>query len=229
MKILECSTVGDVRFSPFYAKVEIDGVLDTIENHYQTSKVLSGGIIPDDWRVGKSNKAIGLYIRDVVLDTKYLTMFYNLMWYKYLMTNPDLVEVLSEYDGYSDKFSKGTRISQDRSITMFMQDRISMRESFQPLVEILNNLDKETRVVNKKYDNYDVYIGRGSIWGNPYELKKESERDKVIDKYERRIRTRPDLLSELDSLRGKRLGCYCSPKRCHGDVLIKLIEEKDNI
>ena len=28
-------------------------------------------------------------------------------------------------------------------------------------------------------------------------------------------------------LRGKRLGCVCKPKACHGDVLVELIEGPD--
>ena len=29
-------------------------------------------------------------------------------------------------------------------------------------------MNKETRVVNKYKEPYDVYIGRGSKWGNPF-------------------------------------------------------------
>lgn len=25
---------------------------------------------------------------------------------------------------------------------------------------------------------------------------------------------------------GKTLGCWCSPKKCHGDILVELIEKK---
>lgn len=38
MKILECSSRGDKRFSAFYAKVEVFSKLDSIENHYQSCK-----------------------------------------------------------------------------------------------------------------------------------------------------------------------------------------------
>ena len=30
---------------------------------------------------------------------------------------------------------------------------------------------------------------------------------------------------ELKRLKGKKLGCWCKPERCHGDVIVKLIEE----
>ena len=43
--------------------------------------------------------------------------------------------------------------------------------------------------------------------------------------YEVHVRRRPDLLAALPELAGKRLGCYCKPEACHGDVLVKLLRE----
>jgi hypothetical protein len=34
----------------------------------------------------------------------------------------------------------------------------------------------------------------------------------------------PELMSSLEELRSKRLGCWCAPKACHGDVLIELLD-----
>jgi len=97
-------------------------------------------------------------------------------------------------------------------------------------------------------DPSNVYIGRGgivfidsgegkerfpkkaSVWANPYKVKKDnSNRDTILVDYEEYIRGK--LLSgeltvdELKALKGKNLGCWCKPERCHGDVLLKLIEE----
>jgi len=91
-----------------------------------------------------------------------------------------------------------------------------------------------TRVVNiKKYsdehiDNY-VYIGRGSKWGNPYHIGKDGTREEVIIKYEKYIRGRPELLADLPGLEGQVLGCYCKPKACHGDILVKLLRDKGEL
>jgi len=41
-----------------------------------------------------------------------------------------------------------------------------------------------TRVVNKYHEDYDVYIGRGSKWGNPYVIGKDGNREEVIKQYE---------------------------------------------
>ena len=64
-----------------------------------------------------------------------------------------------------------------------------------------------------------VYIGRGSIWGNPFIVGRDGNRQEVIRKYYDWIVASHDLREQLEELRGQYLGCYCSPKACHGDVL----------
>ncbi len=82
-----------------------------------------------------------------------------------------------------------------------------------------------TKVVNLKHEDYDVYIGRGSKWGNPYKIGKDGTREEVIQKYEEYIRN-SSLIDQIEELDGLTLGCYCKPLPCHGDVLIKLLKEK---
>jgi hypothetical protein len=83
------------------------------------------------------------------------------------------------------------------------------------------------KVVNiKKTKEYDVYIGRGSKWGNPFRMKNYSkeERSRVCGEYEKWFWT-TELPNQLHELEGKILGCYCAPLRCHGDFLAKLVNE----
>ncbi len=87
--------------------------------------------------------------------------------------------------------------------------------------------NKETKVVNVRFESYDVYIGRPSKWGNIFMIGQDGTREQVVKKYENWIRNKPKLMKELSELKGKRLGCYCSPRLCHGDVLIKILEELD--
>ena len=89
-------------------------------------------------------------------------------------------------------------------------------------------MNRATTVVNIRKDEYDIYIGRPSIWGNPFVIGRDGNRSEVIEKYEGYIRQTPRLLKLLPELKGKRLGCYCAPKPCHGDVLVKLIKEISN-
>lgn len=76
-----------------------------------------------------------------------------------------------------------------------------------------------TRVVHCKRERYDVYIGRPGPWGNPYVLGRDGDRAQVIAAYERYLLSRQDLMARLSELRGRVLGCWCSPEPCHGDVL----------
>lgn len=82
------------------------------------------------------------------------------------------------------------------------------------------------KVVHCRKEKFDVYIGRPSKWGNPFTIGKDGTREDVIRKYKKYIITNPDLLNSLYELKGKILGCWCSPKVCHGDVLIELIHAK---
>jgi hypothetical protein len=77
-------------------------------------------------------------------------------------------------------------------------------------------------VVNRRISAFDVYIGRGSKWGNPFRIGKDGTRADVIRKYEAWLQEQPELLAALHELRGKTLGCFCAPKPCHGDILARL-------
>jgi hypothetical protein len=90
----------------------------------------------------------------------------------------------------------------------------------------------KTKVINKRFAADDVYIGRaattgGGYFGNPYIMTHESMREHVIDQYREyfnsRITTDPEFARRVLDLRGKRLGCYCKPRPCHGDVIVDWI------
>ncbi len=82
------------------------------------------------------------------------------------------------------------------------------------------------RVVNLRFEKYDVYIGRGSKWGNRFVIGKDGDREEVIRKYREWILKNDYLLSCLEELKDKVLGCYCKPLACHGDVLVELVDAK---
>jgi len=81
-------------------------------------------------------------------------------------------------------------------------------------------------VVNKMVQEYDVFIGRPSKWGNPFVIGRDGTREEVIEKYRAYILKKPELLACLVELKGKTLGCFCKPLPCHGDVLVELIKER---
>jgi hypothetical protein len=81
------------------------------------------------------------------------------------------------------------------------------------------------KVLNKKQLRgsvpNSVYIGRPSMWGNPFVLGKDGKRADLIAKYETWLAQQPYLLAQLDRLRGRHLVCWCAPQPCHGDVLLR--------
>jgi hypothetical protein len=81
-------------------------------------------------------------------------------------------------------------------------------------------------VVHCKREPHDVYIGRPSKWGNPFQIGKDGSREEVIDKYIQWLIEQPQLMASLNELRGKVLGCWCSPQPCHGDILAELANEE---
>jgi hypothetical protein len=88
----------------------------------------------------------------------------------------------------------------------------------------------KTRVVHFKKSNYDVYIGRPGIWGNPYSHKegtkaefKVATREEAVEKYREYILNNAELMSKIHELKGKVLGCWCKPLACHGDVIIEIL------
>ena len=66
-------------------------------------------------------------------------------------------------------------------------------------------------IVHCKKDPYDVYIGRGSKWGNPFKIGRDGTRGDVIVKYREWILNNTELLEDLYELDGKVLGCWCKP------------------
>jgi polynucleotide 5'-kinase involved in rRNA processing len=96
---------------------------------------------------------------------------------------------------------------------------------------------KETKVVNIRKEKYDVYIGRGSVFGNPFthlplrNTKAEYQvktREEAIERYKEwfynKLDSDDDFLVKVSELKGKTLGCYCKPKSCHGDIIKEFLD-----
>lgn len=103
-----------------------------------------------------------------------------------------------------------------------------------------------TRVVNIKFDNFDINIGRqkgtNEHFGNPFShyensiatvkvaTKEESVQNFIewLDGNPKWAHIEPErrlwILDNLETLRGKRLGCYCKTTKnelCHGDEYVR--------
>jgi hypothetical protein len=82
----------------------------------------------------------------------------------------------------------------------------------------------KTTVVNARWAKFDTYIGRPSIWGNPFVIGRDGTRQEVIEKYRKYLKKNKKLMRLLPTLRGKVLGCWCHPSACHGDVLVEMVD-----
>ncbi|WP_432216870.1 DUF4326 domain-containing protein [Pseudomonas kribbensis] len=116
------------------------------------------------------------------------------------------------------------------------------RECFADLRDALSRAAIPTRVVplqltlvvNKdRGDVYDVYIGRGTIWGNPYQMGQDGDRDEVIRKFAYDfgrgfLKASENLEHNLGIIRGKVIACHCKPAACHGDVLADILNAQDD-
>jgi hypothetical protein len=89
------------------------------------------------------------------------------------------------------------------------------------------------RVINRYKrtlnDPAAVYIGRPSIWGNPFVIGPHGDRATVIAKYRDWLMAQPELVAQAKAeLAGKDLVCYCAPLPCHGDVLLEVANSERN-
>ena len=87
-----------------------------------------------------------------------------------------------------------------------------------------------TTVVNKKIDKYDVYIGRGTFYSNPFRISVDGSREDVITRYREYFQEQikiPEFKFMIDKLKDKVLGCWCKPLSCHGDVIVEYLNKGD--
>lgn len=65
-----------------------------------------------------------------------------------------------------------------------------------------------------------VYVGRGSVYGNPFRIGVDGNRLKVIQKYRAWLETQEELKIRMRTeLRGKDLVCFCAPHLCHAEII----------
>ena len=65
------------------------------------------------------------------------------------------------------------------------------------------------KVVNVRNEKFDVYVGRGSKWGNRFVIGKDGSREEVVEKYRVWFEKESGLKGCLGELEGKVLGCWC--------------------
>ena len=86
----------------------------------------------------------------------------------------------------------------------------------------------QTVVVNINKEPFDIYIGRAGrgqdgYFGNPFRMGSGISREDAVERFQKyfteRIQKDAEFNWQVLALKGKRLGCFCKPKACHGDVI----------
>lgn len=95
---------------------------------------------------------------------------------------------------------------------------------------------KQTEVVNIRYEAYDIYIGcaghgKDGYFGNPFRLTPGANRGSTLERYRNyfytRLHTDAEFRKRIHALKGKRLGCFCKPFPCHGDIIKEYLDTLD--
>ncbi len=97
-----------------------------------------------------------------------------------------------------------------------------------------------TTIVNIRHHECDIYCGRGSIFGNPYNhqllnITRDESCERFIDYFNHKL-TDSRFRDKVLALRGKRLGCWCrcipqcnnpkcKPHRCHLETILEYLEK----
>lgn len=81
----------------------------------------------------------------------------------------------------------------------------------------------------------DIYVGRPSPLGNPFQMNTEAERDSVVAQYRKWLWAQIQDGSasagyELIAIARRvkkgeqiRLVCFCAPRKCHADIIVNAI------
>jgi len=117
-------------------------------------------------------------------------------------------------------------------------DPMPSREWFKAADKAIKSVAKQegiTFIVNLRKKPYDVYIGRrgkgkDGYFGNPFPVSKHGEEAMALfeDYFHKRVANDPEFKSRVLSLKGKVLGCFCKPRKCHGDIITRWLNNNEN-
>ena len=84
--------------------------------------------------------------------------------------------------------------------------------------------------------DYHIYVDRGTIYGNPFKMTYESERDAVCDQYKtyfyEKLESDPtfyeavEFIVDIAKKKDIQLLCWCAPKRCHAETIKEYVEKR---
>lgn len=76
-----------------------------------------------------------------------------------------------------------------------------------------------------------VYVGRPTMFGNPYPANRSRSHSEAVACYRSHLRNNPDIVELAQKkLRGKNLACWCKPSdACHADILLDIANQDSRL
>lgn len=175
-------------------------------------------------------------ISSSLMNFKITTNSSNELLKLYQEHNRDCIEVYYLPDWKSVEFTHAVIFKDDE---VFNDDEEYIRLLNIPLriiqIKITRVINIDTDMQYKSIRKNDVYeyIGRGSPWGNPYSMTTHDEEDRKNVIHSFKYDFDRDILlkakkGDVYKLAGKRLGCFCKPFDCHGDILANFLNSWDD-
>jgi len=129
---------------------------------------------------------------------------------------------------------QATKATKAKPQNDWLDDEFERKEKVLNGETVVANAERDKNLIQwAEGEGLAVRIDRTSIYGNPYVLDKDGDRDDVCELFEKRyLFYKKSILVKLPELKGKVLVCHCYPERCHGEVLIdweRWCEVKDGI
>jgi hypothetical protein len=129
-----------------------------------------------------------------------------------------------------EKVKAGTMTMQDANkavraipVDPWMDDEKERKAKAEAGEAVIANQQRDKNLIQwAERNGKAVRVDRGSLYGNPFILGADGDRDTVCNAYEKSyMPNKPSILKALPALKGKVLICHCYPERCHAESLIK--------
>jgi hypothetical protein len=129
-----------------------------------------------------------------------------------------------------EKVKAGTMTMQDANkavraipVDPWMDDEKERKAKAEAGEAVIANQQRDKNLIQwAERNGKAVRVDRGSLYGNPFILGADGDRDAVCNAYEKSyMPNKPSILKALPTLKGKVLICHCYPERCHAESLIK--------
>lgn len=138
-------------------------------------------------------------------------------------------EVFEKVKAGKISMQDATRVVRAIPTEPWLDDERERQQAVESGEAVLANASRDKNLIQwAAGKGLEVRIDRGTVFGNPYVLGEDGDRNEVCNAYgEHYLPHKRSALRQIGSLRGKVLVCHCFPERCHGLELLRLLEEME--